>query len=149
VSWWSGWGAALGAVVAIIGGVSGALYRTHPRASVVSLLLLGSLLTVVLPTAAVAGRAHELADDVLAGYEVAPFSLANVPVLDISAVRVEVTWIGAPEQRPAMFGTTSAQPTEGLLLGQSSGTVILAIPVEGAPSRIVRLPSSSVAIVTA
>jgi hypothetical protein len=93
-------------------------------------------------------RADDLAGAVKAGSPIAPFDLLGVPVLDVSAVPVQVTWIGPPAQRPALFGSDADPTLAGLLLGQASGTLILAIPEDDEDSRLVRVPVVSVVVRT-
>ncbi|MCW2635898.1 MAG: hypothetical protein JWQ99_2265 [Blastococcus sp.] len=144
--WWVG--AAMAGAVFLIGGVSGVLMSDRPRLSIAIVLSAGAVLTVVMPTAAVIGRADDLAGAVKAGSAVAPFDLFSVPVLDVAAVPARVTWIGPREQRPALFGSDRDPSLSGLLLGQAGGTVILAIAVDQGDLHLLRVPASSVLVVT-
>jgi hypothetical protein len=116
----------------------------------ITFAVLALLVTIVLPTAAVVTRANNLANQVLAGSPIVPYNLLGVPILDVSASPVTVTWIGPANQRPAIFSAASPEPVHGLLLGTEAGTaeagtVVLLIK-NGHGFDIVQIPSNLVIV---
>jgi hypothetical protein len=103
------------------------------------------LLTVLFPATSIAARANDLGQQVLAGRQVSPLQIFNVPILDISAKFADVTWIGPAGQRPAMFGKNSPESISSLLLGYGSGTVFILIS-DNHELRVVDLPSNLVMV---
>jgi hypothetical protein len=158
---WVGPGGAMILVSAMV--ASAILYVAGRRtAGIILAVGIGSILTVVIPAISVNGQAQEMADMALSEHPVEPYTLFNLPVLDVSADPVTVSWIGQPSQRPALFGQPDTapppsptktpatradlmKPVDGLLLGQGQGVVIILV---GRDSRahIVRLPSTNVMI---
>jgi hypothetical protein len=128
--------------ILIIGGVFASEDRIK---GLVVFSVLALLVTIIFPTAVIVNRANDLAKQALAGHPVAPYELFGVPILDVSARTVTVTWIGSTDQRPAILGMQSPEPARGLLLGVEAGTVVLLIS-NPPKTKIVKFPSALVII---
>ena len=111
----------------------------------VTFAALALLVTIVLPTAAVITRANALAHQVLAGHSIGPYEVFGVPILDVSAGTVTVTWIGRRDQQPAIFSKNSSEPIRGLFLGIESDAIVLMI-ANHKNHHIVRIPSALVIV---
>ena len=101
--------------------------------------------TIVLPTATVITHANTLARQVFAGHSISPYEVFGVPILDVSAGVVAVTWIGPRNQQPAVFGKNSSAPIRGLFLGMESGTIVLLITNQKNHD-VVKIPSTLVIV---
>jgi hypothetical protein len=125
--------------------VAGAFARESRIKGLLVFSVLALLATIIFPTAVVVNRANDLARQALAGHPVAPYELFGVPILDVSARTVTVTWIGSADQRPAILGKQSPEPIQGLLLGLEAGTAVLLIR-NPHKTEIVKFPSALVVI---
>lgn len=131
----------LGAIIII--GI--ALARRNRNKGLIVFSILALLATIIYPTAVIINRANNLAKQALSGKPVVPYELFGMPILDVSARTVTVTWIGSTGQRPATLGEQSSEPARGLLLGVEAGTVVLLIS-NPHKTEIVKFPSALVMI---
>lgn len=100
------------------------------------------VLIVLLPTIAIVQRGNALAREALRGQAVDAFDLFGVPILDVSAVPVSITWIGGATDAPALFSDTSGT-VDALLIGTAGGTALF-LPMTD--RRLARAPSAQVLI---
>jgi len=124
--------------------------RKSRTKGLIAFFALALLMTIVLPTAAVVGRANDLASQVRTGHSITPYELFGVPILDVSASTVTANWIGPRDQRPAIFGSKSPVSVHGLLLGTEAGTAqagttVLLVSKRYGPD-IILMPSDLVVI---
>jgi hypothetical protein len=108
-------------------------------------IALALLVTIILPTATIITHANALARQVLAGHSISPYEVFGVPILDVSAETVAVTWIGPRNQQPAVFGKNSSGSIRGLLLGIESQAIVLLITNQKNYD-IVKIPSALVVV---
>jgi hypothetical protein len=132
-------------VLIVIIVIGGAFARIDHTKGLIVFSVLALLATIIFPTAVIINRANNLAEQALAGHRVVPFELFGVPILDVSARTVTVTWIGSTGQRPVILGKQSPEPVRGLLLGVEAGTVVLLIS-NPHKTEIVKFPSALVMI---
>ncbi len=91
---------------------------------------------------AIVSRAHFEADQVLEGCQIGAAQLLAVPVLDVSAPKVTLNWIGPTQQRPTYFSNESTMPQmSGLLVGRGTGEEYVLVRDNGSSS-VLRIPSS-------
>ena len=148
---WPVWTAAIIWIIASSIGVTGAFLRKKNRTKgLIAFATLASLMTIVLPAAAVVAHANNLASQVLTGQPITPYELFGVPITHVSASTVTVNWIGPPNQRPAIFGSKSPESVHGLLLGTEAGTAqagtIVLLVSKGYGPDIIQVPSNLVLI---
>jgi hypothetical protein len=140
--WWAGFGIVAGASLAFIYIIIQGWKDLKP---LVAFIVISLLATIIVPAAAVVVRANNLASLVLEYQSIRPYEIVGVPMLDVLAECVKVTWIGPPNARPAIFGTTSPVSAQGLMVGTESGIVFMFIRNGNAEDRV-QIPSSQVLI---
>lgn len=118
--------------------------RKYPFGRGRSLVLVAVALAIAIPvTASVVIRAATAADCVRSGSPVGVIKIAGIPLLDISAQNVNITWLGDPTKKPAAVFDLSepSKPASGILLGQSADKIIVRLDT----GEIGRLPADQVA----
>ncbi len=138
---WPTW---IGPALAALGLLPPAYFGiTHKRNSL-AFATLTALVAVVFPSAAVIGHAESLGGRAADGKKVHPYTLAGLPLLDVSAVPGSITWLGPPSQRPVEIFAQQNQ-LNGMIIGQGPTVVVLVVD-QGDGRRILRLPSGLVSV---
>jgi hypothetical protein len=124
-------------------------FEHFARIRIRATLVICFVVSLLVPAALVVMQARDSADRVLRGESVRALEVLSIPILDVQANPVYVSWVGEPEQRPAELFGNGPQPAriKGLLLGTNlEMTIVLFIDVPAGRSTVARISSTSVAI---
>jgi hypothetical protein len=138
-------------VLTLLVSIGPALQRLEGKRSVSFRRALAATVTicvaVVIPSIAVVQQGEARGVQARSGVPVQPFTVFGIPIVDVSAPAVTVTWANpAVLAPPDAFGRgPSPGSAEGLLLGQGNGFFVVNIEV-GGERRLLRLTSASVII---
>lgn len=107
-------------------------------------LAIAATTIVLVPVAAAIVSAYIRADLVKRGKESTPVTILGIPLLDVSAEKVQVTWICPAPQRPAPFKESPDSTITGILVGETSTSYYIRLGDENQPqpSKIADLPMS-------
>jgi len=94
------------------------------RSIAIAGLVVAAITIVLVPVLAAISSAYIRADLVKDGKESTPVTILGIPLLDVSAQRVQVSWICADSQRPMTFRQSQDNTINGILVGET-GTSLL------------------------
>jgi hypothetical protein len=139
---------------ALMGGVLGIAciamarytYSTRlDRLAVRAGLVVAVVIIMLVPVIVAIISAHTRADSVQKGNVTTPATILGIPLLDVSAENVMVSWICPDAQRPAIFKQSQDNVQQGFLVGETSASYYLRlIDKSRNPSKIVivKLPQN-------
>jgi hypothetical protein len=120
--------------------------KRDDRRWVSALVASTTLVAIVIPAAGVARQAAELGRQAKAGVAVQPISVLTIPIVDVSAPKVQVYWANQSIPPPvAIFSAGTGRPVQGTLLGQTSSIVVVNLET-GPQPRIVRFAPAAVIV---
>lgn len=135
---------ALGAIAIILNLMKGPRFAPYWPAAFAIVAL---LLSVAIPSIAVAQEAAQLGQRARKGHSVTPFNIFKIPIIDVSAPEIRLHWANPmiPHPREIFGHGQLPEPAEGVLLGQGDNVVIASVRV-GGQYRVVRLNAGAVVV---
>lgn len=119
-------------------------HSPHDRHIANAGLVIAAVTIVLVPVLAAIIDAYLRAGKVQHGQESTPVTILGVPLLDVSAEEVHVSWICQDSQRPATFRQSQDSSIDGTLVGETSTSYYIHLGNQDQPgsSKIVKIPQS-------
>ena len=142
------WLPGLIAAVLTVGCIAMARFNYHSRhdriiAAAGLVVTTGTIIFV--PAVVAIVSAYHRADMVKQGNPTTPAVILGIPILDVSADKVQITWICQDPQRPPLiFQQSKSNPPSGILVGETSTSYYIRWGDQSQPFEIVKLPQSCV-----
>lgn len=107
-------------------------------------LFIAAVTIVLVPVLVAIISAYIRAGLVQHGKESTPVTILGIPLLDVSAEKVHVTWICQDSQRPATFRQSQDSTIDGILVGETGTSYYIHLGNQDQPasSKIVKIPQS-------
>jgi len=108
-------------------------------------LVVAAITIVLVPVLAAIISAYIRADLVEHGKESTPVTILGIPLLDVSAEKVQVSWICQDSQRPAIFRQPGSRDNtiNAILVGETATSYYIHLgDKDKPPSEIVKLPQN-------
>jgi hypothetical protein len=119
-------------------------YRSrHDRLIALAGLVVASGTIIFVPAVVAVVSAYNRANMVKQGNPTTPAVILGIPILDVSADEVQITWICQDPQRPPLiFMQSKDNPPIGILVGETSTSYYIRWGDQSQPFEIVKLPQS-------
>ena len=116
----------------------------HDRSIALAGLAVSGITIIMVPAIAAIVSAYNRATSVEKGLPATPAIVLGIPILDVSADKVEVNWTCQNPQPPAIFGRSQDNVRPGLLVGETSTSYYIRLlgDVPNSRGQIVKLPQS-------
>jgi hypothetical protein len=118
-------------------------YRSrHDRSIALAGLAVTAGTIIFVPAVVAIVSAYHRADMVKQGNPITPAVILGIPILDVSADEVQITWICPDSQRPPIFTQSKDNPPMGILVGETSTSYYIRWGNQSQSFEIVKLPQS-------